>query len=461
MESNVFITNRGEISGRIDPNFLKLSKRLNLYKEKSPYPLVPLESFIKIIQYGTSSLASKEKIGVPIIRMNNLKANGWDFTDIKYIALSDIELNRYRVEKGDILFNRTNSKELVGKSDVFEEDGDWVFASYLIRVRLTGKVIPKYISTILNSDLGRLQIDCLSRQIAGMTNINAEEIKSILIPDIPISLQEKIIDFIEEANTEYKRKHLQAINLLNSINSFVLEKLGIKVASTAGKKTFKIHMKDLENRIDPLYYSQDLLHHLKDSKSSVLAIGDLCENFKSGFAAGKQDQTEDGYIQLRPTNVNNFGELYFDKVVYVKKENESKRRADVLKKGEVLFNNTNSQELVGKTAYFDLDGIYFCSNHITRVTADKKKILPEFLCIMLNIYQKMKVFYNTCTNWNNQSGVNIELLKTIKMPVPGLEIQQNIVDEVSNRIKLANQLKTEALENLEQAKSRVEQMILQ
>lgn len=106
-----------------------------------------------------------------MIRMNNLQRDGWDLTNLKYIELSEEAAELYRVNPGDILFNRTNSKELVGKCEVFHEPGDWVFASYLIRVVLDqSKAIPEFVSTFLNTQAGRIQIDRVSRQIIGMSN---------------------------------------------------------------------------------------------------------------------------------------------------------------------------------------------------------------------------------------------------------------------------------------------------
>ena len=80
------------------------------------------------------------------------------------------------LEDGDILFNRTNSKELVGKCEVFREVGDWVFASYLIRVRTNeARLYDNPFSPCLPGiSIGRLQIDRFSRQIIGMTICNAE-----------------------------------------------------------------------------------------------------------------------------------------------------------------------------------------------------------------------------------------------------------------------------------------------
>ncbi len=82
-----------------------------------------------------------------------------------------------------MLFNRTNSKELVGKCAVFREDGDWYFAGYLIRVAIgEDGYRPEFLARFLNSDVGRVQIDQISRQIIGMANVNAEEIKELLVP---------------------------------------------------------------------------------------------------------------------------------------------------------------------------------------------------------------------------------------------------------------------------------------
>jgi restriction endonuclease S subunit len=118
-----------------------------------------------------------------MLRMNNLQANGWDLSDIKYVELTEKELANWKLETGDIVFNRTNSKELVGKCEVFRESGTWVFASYLMRLRVNeDAAIPEFVSAFLNGPTGRAQIDRESRQIIGMSNINAEEIRTLRVP---------------------------------------------------------------------------------------------------------------------------------------------------------------------------------------------------------------------------------------------------------------------------------------
>lgn len=176
-----------------------------------------------------------------------------------------------------------------------------------------------------------------------------------------------------------------------------------------------IHYSNLSSRLDPLYYLSDLA--IFTDRQITASIGELCSSMYSGFAAGKETQVkkESGYIQIRPTNIMPDGRLSFEKNVYVPKN----RNYTFIPQKAVLFNNTNSQELVGKTAILDLpnENQYYCSNHITVIIPDQTKLIPEYLWIILNLYQRRTIFYSICTNWNNQSGVNINLLKSIRIPI--------------------------------------------
>lgn len=87
-------------------------------------------------QYGTSEKASSNPDAVPVLRMGNLIDGRIDWTNLVYIDMHDAELAKYLLAPGDLLFNRTNSAELVGKTAVFDVEREAVFASYLIRFRL-------------------------------------------------------------------------------------------------------------------------------------------------------------------------------------------------------------------------------------------------------------------------------------------------------------------------------------
>ncbi len=177
-------------------------------------------------------------------------------------------------------------------------------------------------------------------------------------------------------------------------------------------------------RMDPITFRYRTMQFGRNIK--LEPISSCVIDLQSGVGAGKKDQADknNGIIQIRPTNIDRNGMLIFDKNIYVPFDTAMPS----LQKDDVLFNNTNSQELVGKTAIYKGNTPYRFSNHITRIRVNKEKIIPDFLWLILNIYQQREIFYAICTNWNNQSGIGMELLKSIKIPLPEMDIQQKIVD---------------------------------
>ncbi|WP_287214732.1 restriction endonuclease subunit S [Mesorhizobium sp.] len=136
-------------------------------------------------QYGTSAKAG-EAGAFPILRMGNVTNDGRIVVDdLKFIDLSDKEIEKYTVRKGDILFNRTNSVDLVGKTAVFGIEEPFAFAGYLVRARTKNSISPHYVAGYLNSRHGKATLRNMAKSIVGMANINAKEMASIsiLIPD--------------------------------------------------------------------------------------------------------------------------------------------------------------------------------------------------------------------------------------------------------------------------------------
>ncbi|MBC8393106.1 MAG: restriction endonuclease subunit S [Deltaproteobacteria bacterium] len=183
-------------------------------------PTVPLGEVVSRIQYGTSGKANTNKLGIPLLRMGNIKNGYLDVSDLKYIELSKKDIGKYALNEGDILFNRTNSLELVGKAAVFKDFKDqWVFASYLIRLEIDQKkAIPDFICGLINSHLGRDFIIKTARRAIGMVNINAKEIQSFLIPLPDLSDQNRIIQKINNARPV-------ASEIRNYLNDGFIEKL--------------------------------------------------------------------------------------------------------------------------------------------------------------------------------------------------------------------------------------------
>ncbi len=110
--------------------------------------------------------------------MNNLTADGHlDLNDLKYIDIPDDEIEKCVVRKGDILFNRTNSIELVGKTAVFDLPEDMVIAGYIIRVRLNERILPEVFSQYMNLEALKDILRSMAKGAVNQANINAQEFR--------------------------------------------------------------------------------------------------------------------------------------------------------------------------------------------------------------------------------------------------------------------------------------------
>ena len=150
-------------------------------------------------QYGTSKKANDRSEGIPLLRMGNVTYDGYlACAELKYVKLSAIERSKYALRTGDILFNRTNSKELVGKTGVWDGRFPAVAASYFIRVRLDEtRVCPIYIWAFMNSNAMKHLLFSMARGAIGQANINAKELHSLTVPIPSLAHQFRFAELVE------------------------------------------------------------------------------------------------------------------------------------------------------------------------------------------------------------------------------------------------------------------------
>ncbi|MCL2908244.1 restriction endonuclease subunit S [Shewanella fodinae] len=179
-----------------------------------------IRDLVTSVNYGTSAKASETDGEFPILRMGNITYEGkWDFTDLKYIDLSEKDQDKYLAKKGDLLFNRTNSKELVGKTAVFNEEESMAIAGYLIRVRTNELGNPWYISAYLNSIHGKQTLLNMCKSIVGMANINAQELQDIQIMLPPLSLQDRFASIVNAVNERLSKNAVSSNYLTDLFNA--------------------------------------------------------------------------------------------------------------------------------------------------------------------------------------------------------------------------------------------------
>ncbi|OBB33851.1 hypothetical protein A5792_08980 [Mycolicibacterium peregrinum] len=149
--------------------------------------------------------------------MNNITYSGdIDLRELKYMDLSADKFDRYTVKDGDVVFNRTNSAELVGKTAVYRGSAPIAYAGYLVRLRVRDGYSPDYLAGVLNSRYGKATLRGMCKSIVGMANINAKEVQTIrtLIPSA--SEQQAYAKRIAAVRVE-KDRHAAALAELNEL----------------------------------------------------------------------------------------------------------------------------------------------------------------------------------------------------------------------------------------------------
>lgn len=190
----------------------------------------------------------------------------------------------------------------------------------------------------------------------------------------------------------------------------------------------------------PSYAS--LIHQIEALPNTALLSEIVVSPLTTGFAAGKENRAQSGEEsapQIRPTQILPDGKIDLSDAYGISVENIPER--DYLQDGEVLFNNTNSTSLVGKTAVFREPVSAVCSNHVTRLQL-RDDVEPEFVEMVLNMLQQKGYFARLCTNFNNQAGVNTATLSNVRIPFPPAEQRERLVADMlaardERRAKLA------------------------
>ncbi|WP_297548546.1 restriction endonuclease subunit S [Thermococcus sp.] len=213
--------------------------------KSSPLGQIPVEwdvakigDIIEFAQYGLS-IKMYDEGQYPIVKMDSIVNGKVMPVNLKYVNLDEETFNKFKLEKGDVLVNRTNSYELVGKTGIFMLEGDYVFASYLIRLRPKRDIVDSVFLTyylILSQD--RL------RQIAtrgvSQANINATNLKKFLVPLPPLEEQKKIAQILmtidNKIEAEMKTKEELEKLKQGMMDKLLTGKVRVKVGEESGQK---------------------------------------------------------------------------------------------------------------------------------------------------------------------------------------------------------------------------------
>lgn len=165
-----------------------------------------ISEHVESAQYGVSE-AMAEAGSHAVLRMNSITSSGWlDLSVLKYADLSSQDAAATTLRDGDLLFNRTNSRELVGKCAIWREaPGRYSFASYLVRLRLKPTLLPEYLWATLNSSYGKYRLFNAAKQAVSMANVSPTDLARISIPLPPIEEQGLFAAFVREVERQRRQ----------------------------------------------------------------------------------------------------------------------------------------------------------------------------------------------------------------------------------------------------------------
>lgn len=474
-----FAVRRGQALRRADVNYNLLTDAVNRRLAHPRYDLAPISTFEILLQYGCSRRATEEPAGYRMLRMNNLQADGWSLHDLKYVQLTPEEFTSWRLEGGDILFNRTNSKELVGKCEVFGEEGDWVFASYLMRLRVDPeKALPEFVTAFLNTCAGRIQIDRESRQIIGMSNINAEEIRTLRVPLPKILKQKELLAALDSARGRRKAMRANADALLMGLDGFVMEQLGLTLPppESAGRNCWGVRLGETvsERRLDPHRFAprtRKLRQMMVTGKYQTRELEALIVNPVSGDwgITAEEQKTDTEYIKclvIRATEFDDVENLILDNSrVRFRFLERASFETRSLQQGDLVLEKSGGGPLqpVGRVAMIEpehLEGRNLTFTNFVMRLRPIPEVLPVYLWAFLGLVNRCGLTESMQSQTHGIRNLKLDEYLGQSVAVPPPSVQAKIAAEVARRRAEARRLRTEADVLWDRAKSHFEATLL-
>ena len=404
---------------------------------------------LKKCQYGISISMNEDGIGFPIFRMNEID-NCFTTKAKKYANISFREFENFRLQENDILFNRTNSLEFVGRTGIVKDQNDSVFASYLIRIVPNDElVLPEFLTIYLNTEFGIGQVKRRAMPSINQANVSASELKHVLIPLIPIETQKDIANLVNPAyqrKRESKQLYTQAQQLLES-------ELGLDKLEFEKPVGYEANYSEViyNSRTDADYYQtrfRQLQNHLDGLNTQPLSRVAV---FTKGIEVGSKKYQAEGNLFVRVSNVKETG---------IETGASDKYISETLYQSLASFKPLIDELLLTKDGTpgicyaldENLEGIV--SGGIVRLQVVDNIVPIEYLSLVINSKICRMQVERDCSgalilHWKHRD--------IAKLQIPILSDEK--MNELTSLIIQFKQAKHESQKLLEQAKHRVEQLI--
>ena len=422
---------------------IKRSKKSAKSSDTPHYPyLLPngwewcnLEDIVCELKYGTSEKSlSVGKIAV--LRMGNITNVGTiDYSNLVYSSNNE-DIKLYSLEKDDLLFNRTNSSEWVGKTAIYKKEQPAIYAGYLIRIRPI-LIFSDYLNTVMNSSYYRNWCYNVKTDAVNQSNINAQKLSQLMIPIPPLKEQERIV--VEVAKW---------ISLIDTIKNSK-EDLQTTIKQAKSKiLNLAIHGKlvpqdpndepaiELLKRINPDFTPCDNGHYTFDVPSGWITtnLGSIF-NVVSAKRILKSDWKHSGVPFYRAREIAKLS-IYglVDNELYISEEhyNSLKEKFPVPKASDIMISAVGT---IGKCYIVkESDKFYYKDASVLCLCNDYQINAKYIYHIMRSEYMLKQMYDNS--KGTTVDTITIEKAKQYIFPLPPLAEQQRIVAKIEETFSI-------------------------
>ncbi len=375
--------------------------------------------------------------GYPIYRMNEIHNSVCDLDVKKYADITPQEFEIFKLNNGDVLFNRTNSYEWVGRTGIYyraSEHDEKIFASYLVRlIPDTQNVLPEYLTAFLNTQNGICQIKARARQSVNQTNVNPEEVKEIEIPLLSRELQTAIqrnylLAFADLTASQHA--YAQAEELLNNY-------LGVPYIDERSCAVKSLSQSFIQSgRLDAEYY-QPKYDVLFDSllKFTTASLGELID-IKKSIEPGSEAYQGEGVPFVRVSDVNKFG--ISEPAIKLSSSIVPDITSLYPKKDTILLSKDGSIGIAYKVQE-NMQAV--TSGALLHLTVkETNQILPDYLTLVLNSQIVQLQAERDCNGAIIQHWKPSDI-ENVRIPVLDMDKQKAISDKVQESFRLRKEAK--------------------
>ena len=421
---------------------IKRSKKSAKSSDTPHYPyLLPngwewcnLEDIVCELKYGTSEKSlSVGKIAV--LRMGNITNVGTiDYSNLVYSS-NDEDIEQYSLEKNDLLFNRTNSSEWVGKTAIYKEEQPAIYAGYLIRIKPL-LISPDYLNTVMNSGYYRDWCYDVKTDAVNQSNINAQKLSQLMIPIPPLKEQERIVAEMDKW-----------ISLIDIVKNGKGDLLTVIKQAKSKILDLAIHGKlvpqdpndeppiELLKRINPDFTPCDNGHYTFDVPNgwNWCKLNDLCSFLSRGKSPkySEDDKTYPVFAQkcnLKEGGISLEQARFLDPSTINKWDSKYK-----LQTGDVLVNSTGTGT-VGRTRLFDESYLgkypFVVPDSHVAVVRTYEEINSEYVFAYMSSQLIQQYIEDNLAGSTNQKELYIGVLENLYFPFPPINEQQRIVQKI-------------------------------